>query len=84
MQPSWDLTWELVRLANRDQIIGVFVAGRLRLWRGWPLDWDARSLMRQVAETAGAAVASAPILRIHDPSTEHRKIIQSNLARSKA
>jgi cytosine/adenosine deaminase-related metal-dependent hydrolase len=80
MQPSWDLTWELVRLANRDQIIGVFVAGRLRLWRGWPLDWDARVLMREVAQAAGAAVRSAPIQRIHAPSIEHRSRMQEKSA----
>ncbi|MCZ3114967.1 amidohydrolase, partial [Acinetobacter baumannii] len=34
LTPSWDLSWELVRLANRDQIRGVFVDGRLRLWDG--------------------------------------------------
>lgn len=76
MQPSWDLTWELVRLANRDQIVAVFVAGRLRLWHGWPVDWDAKALMREVAATAGAAVAAAPIKRIHLPSTEHRLMVQ--------
>jgi 5-methylthioadenosine/S-adenosylhomocysteine deaminase len=80
MQPSWDLTWELVRLANRDQIIGVFVAGRLRLWRGWPLDWDAKALMREVAQAAGAAVRSAPIQRIHPPSIEHRSRMQDKNA----
>ena len=80
MQPSWDLTWELVRLANRDQIIGVFVAGRLRLWRGWPLDWDAKALMREVAQAAGAAVRSAPIQRIHAPSIEHRARMQEKNA----
>jgi cytosine/adenosine deaminase-related metal-dependent hydrolase len=80
MQPSWDLTWELVRLANRDQIIGVFVAGRLRLWRGWPLDWDAKALMREVAQAAGAAVRSAPIQRIHAPSIEHRSRMQEKSA----
>ena len=76
MQPSWDLTWELVRLANRDQIVAVFVAGRLRLWRGWPVDWDAKALMREVADIAGAAVASSPIQRIHSRSTEHRAMVQ--------
>jgi len=84
MQPSWDLTWELVRLGNRDQIIGVFVAGRLRLWRGWPLDWDAKALMRTVTKTASAAVAAAPIQRIHDRSTEHRsKFQEKSWARSR-
>lgn len=76
MQPSWDLTWELVRLGNRDQIVGVFVAGRLRLWRGWPVDWDAKALLREVAAIAGAAVAAAPIQRVHLPSTDHRHMVQ--------
>jgi cytosine/adenosine deaminase-related metal-dependent hydrolase len=72
MLPSWDLTWELVRLANRDQIAAVFVAGRLRLWRGWPVDWDARALLRRVAELAEAVLAQAPIQRIHAVSAAHR------------
>ncbi|GAC1389569.1 MAG: amidohydrolase [Variovorax sp.] len=72
MCTSFDLTWDLVRLGNRDQIDAVFVAGRLRLWQGWPLDWDARAMMRQVAARARAAVASAPIQRLHLPSAEHR------------
>jgi hypothetical protein len=63
--PSWDLIWELVRLGNRDQIIAVFVDGKLRLWRGWPLDWDGRALSRDVRERAAAAVAKAPIHRVH-------------------
>ena len=72
MTPSWDLEWELVRLANRDQIVATVVAGRLRLWRGWPPDWDARALMRQVAAVAGPAVARAPIHQVHLPSAQHR------------
>jgi 5-methylthioadenosine/S-adenosylhomocysteine deaminase len=72
MLPSWDLTWELVRLANRDQIVAVFVSGRLRLWRGWPVDWDARALLRRVAQLADAVLASAPIQRIHPVSIVHR------------
>ncbi|MDR3454326.1 MAG: amidohydrolase family protein [Rhodoferax sp.] len=72
MCTSFDLTWDLVRLGNRDQIDAVFVAGRLRLWQGWPLDWDARAVMRQAATRARAAVASAPIQRLHLPSAEHR------------
>jgi 5-methylthioadenosine/S-adenosylhomocysteine deaminase len=70
--PSWDLTWELVRLGNRDQIVAVFVAGRLRLWRGWPADWDGRALMHEISRRAREAVARAPIQRIHLLSTEHR------------
>ena len=72
MHPSFDLTWELVRLGNRDQIVGVFVAGRLRLWKGWPVDWDAKALLARVAATAGRVVANAPIQRIHPHSVEHR------------
>ena len=70
--PSWDLTWELVRFANRDQIEAVFVHGALRLWRGWPLDWDARALMREVAAVARRDVARAPIHRVHPTADAHR------------
>jgi cytosine/adenosine deaminase-related metal-dependent hydrolase len=70
--PSTDLEWELVRFGNRDQITAVVVAGRLRLWQGWPPDWDARALMREVRERVGAAIAAAPIQRIHPVSTAHR------------
>ena len=70
---SVDLTWDLVRLGNRDQIDAVFVAGKLRLWKGWPTDWDARSLMRQVARAAGEAIARAPIQRLHPTAAQHRK-----------
>ncbi|TGD94921.1 amidohydrolase family protein [Methylobacterium nonmethylotrophicum] len=73
MLPSWDLTWELVRFAGRDQIAAVFVDGRLRVWRGWPVDWDARALMREVAARVRAAVAAAPIVRVHPRAQEHRR-----------
>ena len=63
--PSHDLSWELVRYGNRDQIDAVFTNGRLRLERGWPVDWDARALMREVRELAGPAIAQAPIHRVH-------------------
>jgi cytosine/adenosine deaminase-related metal-dependent hydrolase len=70
--PSWDLSWELVRFGNRDQIAGVLVAGRLRLWQGWPVDWDGRALVRQVGAVAKETVARAPIKRVHLPSQQHR------------
>lgn len=63
--PSHDLSWELVRYGNRDQIDAVFTNGRLRLERGWPVDWDARALLREVRELAGPAIARAPIHRVH-------------------
>lgn len=72
LTPSWDLGWELVRLAHRGQIEAVVVGGRLRLWQGWPTDWDARALMREVREVARDAVAAAPIQRVHPVSSEHR------------
>lgn len=65
MTPSWDLSWELVRLAGRDQLRAVFVDGRLRLEHGWPVDWDGRALLREVAGVVKAAVARAPIQRVH-------------------
>ncbi len=77
MLPSWDLSWELVRLAARDQIVAVFVAGRMRLWQGWPLDWDARALMGEVRAIARAAVAKAPIQKIHPSSVAHHAAIRA-------
>ena len=71
LTPSWDLPWELVRLANRDQIEAVFVAGHLRLWQGWPLEWDARALMTEIRSLAETAVKDAPIRKLHTPSTDH-------------
>ncbi|CAJ0888467.1 Putative aminohydrolase SsnA [Ralstonia sp. LMG 32965] len=68
MRPSWNLNWELVRFANRSQIDAVFVGGRLRLWQGWPLDWDARAFLNQLDEAAAEVVARAPIQRVHSPS----------------
>jgi len=68
MRPSWNLSWELVRLANRSQIDAVFVAGKLRLWQGWPVDWDARAFLKEVDEAAAEVVARAPIQRVHAPS----------------
>jgi cytosine/adenosine deaminase-related metal-dependent hydrolase len=62
---SWDLPWELVRRGNRDQIAAVFVAGRLRLWRGWPPDWDGPALVRRAAELAHEVVLRAPVTRVH-------------------
>lgn len=78
MTPSWDRPWELVRYANRDQIDAVFTNGRLRLWQGWPVDWDARALLREVREAAGTAVARAPIQRVHPLSSAHRATAKSH------
>jgi len=70
--PSRDLVWELTRLGNRDQIVGVFVAGQLRLWHGWPIDWDGRALMQKVSNRINDAIKNAPIHKVHPSSTEHR------------
>ncbi len=72
LTPSWDLGWELVRLADRSQIEAVVVQGQLRLWDGWPIDWDARALLREADRIARQAVAAAPIQRIHPTSAVHR------------
>ncbi|GAA3756212.1 cytosine/adenosine deaminase-related metal-dependent hydrolase [Spinactinospora alkalitolerans] len=72
LRPSWDLPWELVRLADRDQITAVVVGGRLRLWKGWPTDWDGRALVERAAEVGREVVARARITRAHPVSTEHR------------
>jgi hypothetical protein len=61
-----------VRFANRDQIEAVFVNGALRLWKGWPTDWDARALMGEVAAIARRDVQRAPIQRVHPTADLHR------------
>jgi 5-methylthioadenosine/S-adenosylhomocysteine deaminase len=71
--PSWDLTWELVRFGNRDQIVAVMVGGRLQLWQGWPVGWDGRALMNEVAAVAKPVVDQAPIQRVHPHSSQHRR-----------
>ena len=65
MAPSWDLSWEVVRLADRSQVEAVFVNGRLRLWQGWPTDWDAKALLAHVRGIAQEDIARAPIQRVH-------------------
>ncbi|MDN3293974.1 amidohydrolase family protein [Streptomyces ficellus] len=69
---SWDLPWELVRRGNRDQIAAVFVAGRLRLWRGWPVDWDGPALVRRAVGLAEEVMRRAPVTRVHPTSMEAR------------
>jgi len=64
MTPSWELRWELVRLASRAQIESVHVRGKLRLWQGWPVDWDARALLDEVRQTAREHVARAPMHKV--------------------
>ncbi|MCZ9355031.1 amidohydrolase family protein [Streptomyces mutabilis] len=71
---SWDLPWELVRRGNRDQITAVFVAGRLRLWHGGPVDWDGPALVRRAAELARSAVERADVTRVHPTSTTARAL----------
>lgn len=70
--PSWDLPWELVRIANRDQIEAVIVAGRLRLERGWPVDWDGREFLARARSVSQRVVADSPITRIDPDATQHR------------
>ena len=78
MKPSWDLGWELVRLAGRDQLQAVFVAGRMRLWQGWPVDWDGKALLREVDQLAARVLAEAPIRRVHPTSEQHRATIRAS------
>lgn len=61
LTPSFDLRWELVRLSNRDQITAVVVDGRLRLWDGWPQDWDGRALVARAAEVGPQVVRRAKL-----------------------
>lgn len=72
LTPSWDLPWELVRVTARDQIVAVLVAGRLRLWQGWPHDWDGRALIRAAATASNDVLSRADIRRVHPASMAHR------------
>ncbi|WP_329192710.1 MULTISPECIES: amidohydrolase family protein [unclassified Streptomyces] len=72
MRLTWDLPWELVRRGNRDQISAVFVGGRLRLWQGWPTDWDGPALVRQAAELSRSVLGRAAVTRVHPTSTAAR------------
>ncbi|MFK0180565.1 amidohydrolase family protein [Streptomyces xanthochromogenes] len=80
---SWDLPWELVRRGNRDQISAVFVAGRLRLWRGRPTDWDGPALVRRATGLAQTAVARAPVIRAHLTSMTARSATVRNTTAQK-
>ncbi|WP_405409073.1 amidohydrolase family protein [Streptomyces decoyicus] len=64
LTPSSDLRWELVRLANRDQITAVVVNGTLRLWHGWPPDWDGPALVARAAELGPEVVRRAGLHRV--------------------
>lgn len=79
MKPSWDLSWELVRLAGRDQLQAVFVNGRMRLWQGWPVDWDGKMLLREVDRLAAQVLANAPIQRVHPTATRHRDAMRAQI-----
>ena len=70
MTPSWDMRWELVRLASRAQIESVHVHCRLRLWQGWPVDWDARALLAAAREAARESVSRAPIHKVYQGSQQ--------------
>ncbi|MFI0154312.1 amidohydrolase family protein [Streptomyces lydicus] len=64
LTPSYDLPWELVRLANRDQIAAVVVGGKLRLWHGWPTDWDGPALVARAAKLGPEVVRRAKLQRV--------------------
>lgn len=69
LTPSYDLSWELVRLSGRDQITAVVVDGKLRLWHGWPTDWDGPALVREAAEVGPKVVRRARVQRV-DPDPD--------------
>lgn len=70
--PSWDVPWELVRLANRDQIEAVIVDGKLRLEGGWPVDWDGREFLERAKDVSRRVVENSPITRIDPNAADHR------------
>ena len=64
----------MVRLCQRDQIQAVFVGGQMRLWQGWPVDWDAKALMRQMTVLTQKAIAASLIQKVHPPAEQHRQL----------
>ncbi|MGK9867779.1 hypothetical protein O6221_23430, partial [Salmonella enterica subsp. enterica] len=56
---------------------------RLRLWDGWPLDWDARALMAEIRQMAEQTIANAPITKLHDPADVHRAACAASLRTAK-
>ncbi|MPZ00763.1 MAG: amidohydrolase family protein [Actinophytocola sp.] len=71
LRPGCDVPWQLVRLAGSAQLTAVVVAGDVRLWRGWPLDWDGPALVDQASKAAADVVGRAGITRAHPTSAEH-------------
>ena len=71
VHPERAVELELERLANRDQGVAVFVAGKICVPRGWPADWEDWALMQHVKKHVHDAVSKTPIRRIHSHSTEH-------------
>jgi len=70
--PSWDFEWELVRLYNRDQIRAVVIDGALIMQDGRAVGWDQEQFLEEQLPAAIRTVESAPIVRRHGPSGEHR------------
>lgn len=71
VQPSWDFTWELVRLYDRDQIEAVFVDGNLVMSGGRAVGWDQDTLLHEQLPLAIEAVKRSGALRAHGPSSDH-------------
>jgi len=79
--PSWDFQWELVRLYNRDQIRGVVIDGDLVMKDGRATAWDQDQFLKDELPKAVSAVETAPIVRRHGPSTDHRQTTLERRAR---
>ncbi|MGW1290996.1 hypothetical protein ACWD4N_47535, partial [Streptomyces sp. NPDC002586] len=45
----------------------------LRLWHGWPPDWDGPALVRRAAELAPRVVQRAGVTRAHPTSVTARR-----------
>jgi cytosine/adenosine deaminase-related metal-dependent hydrolase len=73
MLPSWDFEWELVRLANRDQVTAVIVDGRAIMLDGRAVGWDQDAFLRDALPRAIAAVKESGAVRRHGPSTSYRR-----------
>lgn len=71
--PSFDFEWELVRLYGRNQIDAVVIDGRPVLVGGRASGFDQDAFLHEQLPNALAAVERSGAVRVHGPSTAHRK-----------
>ncbi len=70
--PSWDFSWELVRYYDRANINATFVAGKLVVVDGEPVDLELDDFTRKHLPIGIRSILEADIVRLHGPSDGYR------------